>query len=461
MVTKVVPRLLRPLAVLLALSMLLMGGSAWAQEDSQAEDSQAEDSQASAEKDSEKGIDIDVTVGMQRKLIPLAVPEAKEPGGDTGKIADQVEKTLRRDLELSGFFKILPNDSFFFDQSTEGMGASSIKFQNWFNVGAQGLIKSSVRKNDDKVVLDLRLYLVEKGQKANLNWSGGSVPEEEVTEKVHEFANAVLEYYTGKRGIFGSRIAYVQRTGKSKQVYVMSMDGSDKVRISKNNSINMLPSFGGGAVYYTSYKHGNPDLWVYEGGNRRKLSSKSGQNTGAAYCGGKLAVTLSKGGQNTDVYLIDPKTGKVQTRLTKHWSIDTSPSFSPDCSKIAFVSGRSGGPQIYVMNADGSNQKRLTYQGSYNTQPSWSPQGGKIAFSARDERSAFDIFTVTLDGTIERLTQDQGNNSDPSFSPDGRYLTFVSDRGGKGKRIWIMTADGEVQNQITEGSGYQSPAWER
>lgn len=442
------------LLIALLVGVILTGGSTAFAQDASGE-------QKADEAGKTEGIDIDVTVGVQRKLIPLAIPEVKEPGGDTGEVAKTVQQTLERDMKLSGFFKVLPSDSFFFDPAKEGMGASAIKFQNWFNVGAQGLIKSAVRTNGDDVVLDLRLYLVDQGKQAKLDWDGGKATKDTYVKQVHQFANAVLEYYTGQPGIFGSRIAYARRKGRSKQIYVMQMDGSDQARITKNNSINMLPSFGAGALYYTSYKHGNPDLWVYTGGKRRKLSSKPGQNTGAAYCGGKLAVTLSKGGENTDIYLIDPKSGDVKQRLTKHWAIDTSPTWSPDCSKIAFVSGRSGGPQIYLMNADGSDQKRLTYQGSYNTQPDWSPKGDKIVFSARDNRSAFDIFTVDLNGNIERLTQDQGNNSDPSYSPDGRYVVFVSDRGGKGKRVWMMTADGEIQNQLTEGSGYQSPAWEK
>lgn len=455
MATKVVPFLPRVLAMLLALSMALTSGSVFAQQDGS-----GDDASDAAEEGSSKGIEIDVTVGVQRKLIPLAVPDVKEPGGDTGEVADQVEQILRRDLELSGFFKLLPNDSFFFDPSKEGMGASQIKFQNWFNVGAQGLIKSAVRTNDDKVVLDLRLYGVEQGKQAKLNWSGGAVAKDEVAKKVHDFANAVLEYYTGKPGVFGSRIAYTRRSGKWKQIYVTELGSEKATRVSKPNTLNNLPSWAGGTLYFTSWQHNNPDLWAYRGGKRTKFSSQQGQNSGAAYCGGKMAVTLSMG-ENTDIYLLDPESGDIQKRLTKHWSIDTSPTWSPDCSKIAFQSGRAGKPQIYVMNADGSSKRRLTFQGSYNTEPSWSPQGDVIAFSARDERNAYDIFTVDLQGNIERLTQDQGNNAAPSYSPDGRYIAFESTRGGKGRRIWVMTSDGEVQHPITEGSGYESPAWER
>ena len=168
------------------------------------------------------------------------------------------------------------------------------------------------------------------------------------------------------------------------------------------------------------------------------------------------------GGENADIYLIDPKGGTIVKRLTDHWAIDTSPTWNADCSKIAFVSSRSRGPQIYVMNGDGGDQRRLTFQGTYNTSPDWSPKGDVIAFTARDERARFDIFTVALDGTMERRAPDQVNNQDPSFSPVGRYLVISSDRGGKGDRVWLMTSDGEVQKLVTtSGSGYTSPVWER
>ena len=411
-----------------------------------------------------KGINIDVKGGARRVLIPLAVPDTKEPDGNTKGVAAKVQDILRRDFELSGFFKVLPTDSFFFDTEKEGMQTVDINFQNWLNAGAQGLIKSAAKVKGDKVVLDLRLYIVDKGQPVKLEWKASPASTKEMEDQVHAFANAVIEYYTGTPGVFGTRIAFVGRSkGGTKQIYVMSMDGSNISRITNNQAINLLPTWGpGSTLYYTSYQNQNPDLWVHSGGKSRSLSSRRGQNSGAAHCKGKLALTLSMGGENADIYLINAEDGSMVKRLTDHWGIDTSPTWNANCTKIAFVSSRSGGPQIYVMNADGSDQRRLTFQGSYNTSPTWSPTEDVIAFTARDERAHFDIFTVKLDGTIERLTQDQGNNEDPSFSPDGRYIAFASDRGGKGDRIWITTTDGEVQKLVTtRGSGYTSPSWQR
>lgn len=171
---------------------------------------------------SREGIKIDVKGGARRVLIPMAVPDTQEPSGATKGAAAKVQDILRRDLDLSGFFKVLPHDSFFFDPSKEGMRATEINFQNWFNVGAQGLIKSAAEVKGDKIVLDLRLYVVDKGQLVNLKWKGGATTSAELEGQVHEFVNAVIEYYTGTRGIFGTRLAFVGRVkGGTKQIYTM------------------------------------------------------------------------------------------------------------------------------------------------------------------------------------------------------------------------------------------------
>lgn len=438
--------------VALWMGMLVWLGSslAWAQEGDDAPEG------------AEEGIYIPIEGSTRRALIPIAIPPIKSFGGDP-KLGAEISEIITRDLQISGYFKLLPQDSFFFDLGTDGLTPATINFENWSNVGASGLIKGSYKEASGQIKLDMRLFLVVKGQQAKIKWEPVAVSRDKLRYEVHEFANAIIEFYTGNRGIFGTRIAFAARSRDAqKHIYIVDVDGANLTRVTRNDSINILPSWGKGGLYYTSYINGNPDLFRWKGGKSEVVSRHPGQNSGAAWCGGKLAVTLSKGGTNTDIYLIDPNSGAIQSRLTDHWAIDTSPTWSPDCSKIAFVSDRAGTPQIYVMNAGGGDVRRLTFSGNYNTTPEWSPRGDLIAFSARDERNQFDIFTVDLEGRIGRLTQDQGSNEEPTWSPDGRYLAFISSRGGAGPRIFIMTADGERQTPITKSGGsFSTPSWGR
>jgi TolB protein len=153
--------------------------------------------------------------------------------------------------------------------------------------------------------------------------------------------------------------------------------------------------------------------------------------------------------------------GKILTRLTDSSGIDTSPSWLPDGTKIAFVSDRSGSPQIYIMNSDGTGVKKVTNRGKYNQTPDWSPKGDKIAFTGRDESGNYDIFVSDVKtGDLTRVTQKQGRNEDPTFSPDGRFLAFASTRDG-GSQIFVSNLDGSFQQKITEKGTNTSPFWSR
>jgi Tol biopolymer transport system component len=84
--------------------------------------------------------------------------------------------------------------------------------------------------------------------------------------------------------------------------------------------------------------------------------------------------------------------------------LKTQASFSPDGTKIAFISTASGEAQIYVANADGTNVRQLT-SGSTNAQPTWSPDGTLILFSSNRSKKAsneFELFLMNADGSGQR-----------------------------------------------------------
>jgi len=400
-------------------------------------------------------------IDQARALFPIAVTEFKNLDGKQDRlgVSRSMARIISEDLGFTGLFSILDPDSFLENPQTSGITADEINFQNWSVIGAQGLVKGGFSRQGEKIIIEARLFDVQ--QQRFLTGRRYIGTEETLRRIGHKFANQIYATLTGEEGVFETKVAFVNDEKNKKEVYLMDYDGYNKKRFSFHSSITLSPAWSpdGNWVAFTSYKEGNPNLYLKKIFSREEvvISRYPDLNISPAWSpdGNTVALTLSKDG-NPEIYLLN-KQGRISQRLTNNVSIDVSPTWSPDGGQIAFVSNRSGNPQVYIMDRTGANIRRITYEGNYNTEPDWSPRGEKIAYSSI-RGGSFQICTINPDGTEDQQLTSEGNNESPNWSPDGRHLVFSSTRYG-GKQIFTMLADGTNSKQITRGGGNYSPEW--
>jgi Tol biopolymer transport system component len=133
------------------------------------------------------------------------------------------------------------------------------------------------------------------------------------------------------------------------------------------------------------------------------------------------------------------------------------PTWSPDGTKIAFSSRRSGSFDIYVMNGDGTGTLQLTSSEENDSHPTWSADGNRIAFAREG-----DVWVMGADGSSpRRVSQATVEEAEPAWSPDGRWIAYVRRTPGTAVReIWLMLPDGNRRRALTkQGAASYTPAW--
>ncbi len=403
-------------------------------------------------------------IGPGSTLSAIAVSDLKNLGGaESQPLSSAFTSTLVRNLELSGYFRIVDPAAYIEDPQQSGYELGQFNFANWSVINTVFLVKGAVRQEGANVTLTTFLYdVAQQRRMMGKQYTGGA---RDVPRMARRFADAILEAATGVRGPFDSKLAFVStRGGRFKEIYTQSIDGQDLFKLTDNKTINLFPSWdhNGTELLYLSYKSGDPMLYLANL-NRRietRLPSQRGRVIGGAISpdGNRIVAAVERDGY-TNLYLLDRDGHELRT-LTETRSINVGPAFSPDGRMVAFTSDRSGTPQIWVMPMDGAASRRLTYAGNYNTTPKFSPKGERIAYQSR-EGGRFEIYSIAVGGEKPvRMTDGAGSNQAPSWSPDGRYIAFSSNRAGRPRVYLLQVATGKIISALTEGKGDDtSPAW--
>jgi len=163
----------------------------------------------------------------------------------------------------------------------------------------------------------------------------------------------------------------------------------------------------------------------------------------------------------TDLHAVPMEGGTPQRITVGRGRASAQPTFSPDGQRIAFMSDRSGHPEVYISDVDGTNAELLTAAAfgdrDYRAGPDWSPDGRLVAFQSRNG-GTFQIMTINLrDQSVRQVTND-GRNDDPSWAPDSRHLVLTSNRSGV-RQLWVVDIETGRTRQLTRGAETRLAAW--
>lgn len=356
------------------------------------------------------------------------------------------DAVVRADLDFSGRAKIVqpPSnawDSTFFAQK-----------------GVAAVVTGTVKPGATPGEVEIRFQLLDASSRDKLSEKTYTGKKKDLRRLSHRFSDDAIFQLFGERGIASTRIAFVHGKDGHKEIWTMDYDGFGGTQWTKNGSINLSPAWDrDGALVWSTYLGGDGAHLLRQAlGQKptRFLPSTPGMQISAAASpiDGEIAMAVSLDGQ-TEIFRSQPNGKPV--RLTFSPALEVSPTWSPNGYEIAFTSDRTGAPQVYAMDREGSNLRRVTWVGGYNDQAAWSPMGDRIAFAR--QAGDFQILTISPEGNDEKWL---GVGEQPKWSPDGRHIVFIR-RNGIRSDLWTCNADGSAPRQLTFFGDATQPAWSR
>ncbi|MEY4386719.1 MAG: hypothetical protein RLY20_2002 [Verrucomicrobiota bacterium] len=331
-------------------------------------------------------------IEISKTYVPGSTPPIKvNISGFTG----EVNEVLNFDLYVMGFINVPADQAqFLISGSNNGSVQGTVTDRAVASV-------STGAGNVNRVTGYTRL---------NKAYTGGSL-----RRQAHAFADDIVLTLTGTKGIAQTKIAFKSAAAGSGEIYVSDFDGHNAQAVTHDGAIVAAPTWVPGrlALYYTSYRLGSPNIFHHD---------------------------LSSGSRNA---------------FARYPGMSTSAAVSPDGSRVAMILDKSGNPELWVCNADGSGLKQLTRTPEDESSPCWSPDGKWICYAGK-QGGVRGLYKVSASGGAAQRIYTRGapNPSEPDWSPDGKWIVFTSQTGGF--QIHVVPAEGGTSTLLVDG---EDPSW--
>ena len=410
--------------------------------------------------------------GLGVEKVRLAVPDFKPSSSDpqNDALLKTFNDTFWNDLDNSGVVELISKS--FYPLQVPGQ-PPEVTFGVWNSPppNAAMLAFGNLGVASGKLVVQGWLYDVKNTASPEvLGKQYTDVPSSDAARVIaHKFADEIIfRLGGGIPGIAESKIYFVSDRSGHKEIWVMDYDGSNQRQLTRLGSISLSPRISpdGSRLAFSSLTKGGWDILMFSLDLNRPVSFPrfGGGNFSPSWSpdGARLAFSSSRGG-HSQIYICDASGGNLHA-MTSGRGLGVSPVWNRKTgAQIAFVDDSTRLPQVYTMEADGTNQERMTDQG-YAVDPSWSPNGQFLALAWKrnygpGEPGSRDIYLMDIASKQwVQLTHDGGSHDSPSWSPDGRHIVFQSIRSGK-EEIWMMLADGTKLHQLTFTGRNTQPNW--
>jgi TolB protein len=300
--------------------------------------------------------------------------------------------------------------------------------------------------------------LTDRLSKANLlakAYTGGTV-----RSQAHALSDEIVALVMRVPGVARTKIVFkTEKPNGNSEIFVSDYDGHNASPITDDNSIVAAPAWLSKKwhLFYTSYKSGYP--WIYShnltSGERIPFAKYPGLNTSVTVSpdGTKVAMVLSKSG-SPDIW-VSNLDGTGLTQLTKTREDESSPCWSPDGSKICFASRLNERRGLSVIPASGGVTVRLRTDGILNpSEPDWSPDGKTIVFTS--QMGNFNICTVPAQGGSAEVLV---TGEDPSWAPNSRTVVFTRRTGNKRVLSLLDVPTKRVKDTAQISGSRSQPSW--